>query len=327
MLITGYAVSQAIYVAAKLGVADLLADGPRQGAELARATSTCAASLSRVLRLLASAGVLSEVAPDRFALAPVGDLLRDDVARSQRAFAVMIMELGYPAWGQLLHAVATGEPGFPQAFGVPQWEYMAHHPEAAAVFDAAMVGHTRWQAEAILAAYDFSSCRVVVDVGGGRGTLLAAILAAHPRARGVLFDLPRVIADGRDLLDRARVAGRCTFVGGDFLASVPAGGDTYILKGILHDWDDARAAAILDNCRQAMGAGGKLLLIEWVVPPGTATPAHQQVLWSDVQMMVLFGSRERTAQEFTALLERAGFRLGQVMPLDSGHGIFEAIAT
>jgi O-methyltransferase domain len=161
--------------------------------------------------------------------------------------------------------------------------------------------------------------------GGGRGTLLAAILAAHPHARGVLFDVPQVVDGGRDLLEAAGVAGRCTLVGGDFLASVPGGGDTYILKWVLHDWDDARAATILRHCRRAMPAGSRLLLIERVVPPGTATAAHQQALWADVHMLVLFGGRERTAEQFARLLDRAGFRLGQVRPVDSGLSLLEGI--
>ena len=177
-LVIGYGLSQAIYVAAKLGIPDLLVDGARDGADLATATHTDADSLSRVLRLLVANGVFEEVATDRFALAPMGELLRSDAEASQRPYAILTMELEYPAWGQLLHAVRTGQPGFSRAFGQPQWEYLASHPDAAAVFDAAMVGLTRWQAQAIVEAYDFSASQNVVDVGGGHGTLLAGILGA-----------------------------------------------------------------------------------------------------------------------------------------------------
>ena len=177
--------------------------GPKDGANLARSTNTNAQSLSRVLRLLAANEVLREVATDRFALAPMGELLRTDAEASQRPYAILTMELEYPAWGQLIHAVSTGQPGFPRAFGQPQWEYLAGNPEAAAVFDAAMVGLTRWQAQAVVAAYDFYACRNVVDLGGGHGTLLAAVLGANPAARGVLFDRPQVMEGARAFLDGA----------------------------------------------------------------------------------------------------------------------------
>lgn len=273
-LVLSYGLSQAVYVAAKLGIPDLLANGPRDGADLAGATNTNAQSLSRVLRLLAANSVLTEVTTDRFALAPVGELLRSDIVGSQRPYTIMTMELEYPAWGQLLHAVTTGQPGFPRAFGRPHWEYLASNPEAAAVFDGAMVGLTRWQADAIVAAYDFSSCRIVVDVGGGHGTLLAAILAAHPEARGVLFDGPQVVEGAHALLKDAGVVDRCSVVGGDFLKSLTPGGDTYVLKWIVHDWDDSHATTILRNCRRAVKPDGKVLLIEEVIPAGTASVKH-----------------------------------------------------
>jgi hypothetical protein len=277
-LVLGYGLSQAVYVAAKLGVPDLLANGPRDGADLARATSTNAEPLSRVLRLLAANGVLTEVAADCFALAPMGELLRSDAVGSQRPYAIMTMELEYPAWGQLLHAVTTGKPGFEKALGRPFWEHLRSNPEAEAVFDGAMVGLTCWQADAVVAGYDFSSCRMVVDVGGGRGTLLAAILAAQPGARGVLFDAPQVLEAAHALLKEAGVVDRCSLVGGDFLESLVADGDTYVLKGVVHDWDDAHATTILRNCRRAMRADGKVLLVESVVPAGTASAKHAQGL-------------------------------------------------
>jgi hypothetical protein len=319
----GYRLSQAVYLAAKLGVADLLAGGPREGTDLARSTGTSAPSLSRVLRLLAAAGVFAEVAPDRFALAPPGALLRTDAAESLRASIVMGMELEYPAWGQLLHAVTSGEPGFPRAFGMPVWEYLARNQEMGAVFDAAMVDLTGRQAAAVVAAYDFSGYSVVVDVGGGRGTLLAAILAAHPGLHGVLFDAPQVVGGARPLLDRARVADRCTLVGGDFFESVPEGGDAYVLKWITHDWDDAHAVTILQNCRRAMGARGTLLLVERVLPPGPASAAHLEALRGDVHMLVLLGGRERTAEQFAGLLDAAGFRLDRIVPTGSVLSIVE----
>ena len=314
-LLLGYGLAQAVYVAAKLGISDLLAGGPRDGTELARATGTNAESLARVLRLLAANGIFTEVAAERFALAPMGELLRSDAVGSQRPYAIMTMELEYPAWGRLLDGVKTGQPGFTRAFGRPYWEYLRDTPDAAAVFDGAMVGLTRWQADAIVAGYDFSSCRIVVDVGGGRGTLLAAILATQPGARGVLFDAPQVLEGAHALLTAAGVIDRCALVGGNFLDSVVAGADTYVLKWIVHDWDDAHATTILRNCRHAMQADGKLLLVENVVPAGTASAKHAQPFWDDVLMMVLFGGRERTVEQYARLLAAAGFRLGDIVPV------------
>jgi predicted O-methyltransferase YrrM len=322
-LILGYGLSQAIYVAAKLGIPDLLVGGPKDGDDLARATTTNTQSLSRVLRLLAANGVLEEVATDRFALAPMGELLRSDAEASQRPYAILTMELEYPAWGQLLHAVRTGQPGFVRAFGQPLWEYLAINREAAAVFDAAMVGVTRWQAQTVVEAYDFSGSVNVVDVGGGHGTLLASILRAYPDARGVLFDRPQVMEGARAFLEAAAVADRCSLVEGDFLESIPAGGGTYLLKWIVHDWDDARATTILRNCKQAMGARGKVLLVEGVIPDGTASAQHAQGLWDDVLMMVLLGGRERTTEQYERLLGAAGLHVGAIVPVGPGLCVIE----
>jgi hypothetical protein len=255
----------------------------------------------------------------------MGEFLRSDAVGSQRPYAIMTMELEYPAWGQLLHAVTTGEAGFARAFGRPHWEYLRSNPEAGAVFDGAMVGLTRWQVDAIVAGYDFSSCRTVVDVGGGRGTLLAAILAAHPGARGVLFDAPHVLEGAHALLEGAGVLDRCSFVAGNFLEALIAGSDTYVLKNVVHDWDDAHATTILSNCRQAMKADGKVLLVESVVAAGTASSKHAQGLWDDVLMMVLFRGRERTAEHFECLLAAAGFRLGDIVPVSPDLCVIEAI--
>jgi SAM-dependent methyltransferase len=322
-LVIGYGLSQAIYVAAKLGIPDLLADGDRDGADLAAATHAHGESLSRVLRLLVANDVLQEVATDRFALAPMGELLRSDAEASQRPYTILTMELEYPAWGQLLHAVRTGQPGFSRAFGQPQWEYLSTHPDAAAVFDGAMVGLTRWQAQAIVTAYDFSASRNVIDVGGGYGTLLAAILGAYREVRGVLLDRREVLASARPLLEAAGVADRCSFVEGDFLESVPAGGDTYVLKWIVHDWDDVHATNILRNCKQAMSPGGKVLLVEGLISSGTASAEDAQGLWDDVLMMVLLGGRERSVVQFEHLLGTAGLHLAGIVPVAPGLNVIE----
>jgi hypothetical protein len=244
-MMTGYWISQALYVAAKLGVADLRAEGARPVEALAAATPTDAPSLQRVLRALASVGVFSEARPGTFALTPLAALLRTGTPDSMRALAIMYAEEQYRAWGDILHSVQTGETGFEKQFGMSYFAYLAQHPEADRVFNEAMTGYTTQLVSAVVDAYDFSPFKTVVDVGGSYGTLLAAILRSHPAARGILFDQPHVIAAVGEQLAGAGVAERCTTVGGDFFVEVPAGGDAYVLAQILHDWNDKRSVVIL----------------------------------------------------------------------------------
>lgn len=248
-LISGFWIARAIYIAAKLGIADHLHDRPKSAAELAAATGTHAPSLYRVLRALASVGVFAQGDDNRFRLTPLSETLRTDVPGSLRAFT--IVELGeehHPAWGDLLHSVKTGEIAFDHAFGMPIWEYFARHPENAKTFDDAMTGMTLAVNDAVLSSYDFSSIGKIVDVGGGHGSLIASILKSNPRMRGILFDVPAVIEGARARLAAEGIADRCEFIAGDFFESVPGGGDAYILKWIIHDWDDERALTILRNC-------------------------------------------------------------------------------
>ena len=313
-LLGGYRVSQALFVAAKLGIADLLADGPRGSDELARATGTHADALHRVLRFLAGVGLFREVAPGRFALTALGAGLRADVPGSVRPIALWLSsEATWQSWGQLLHSVRTGQTAFAHVHGMELFDYLAAHPDAAAVFNAAMTGNTAQSGTAITAAYDFSGIRRLVDVGGGHGLQLATVLRAYPALRGVLFDRPEVVAGAAAVLEEAGVADRCEIVGGDFFAAVPPGGDAYLLRHIIHDWDDARAAAILANCRRALEGPGRLLVVE----PRIA-PDHREalpVLHLDLQMLVNTGGRERTDEEYRALFAAAGFRLTAVVPL------------
>jgi hypothetical protein len=321
-VLQGLWVSRAVYVAAKLGIADLLKDGPKGSAELANATGTDAPSLYRVLRALDSVGVFADDGEGHFAITPLGATLRTDVPGSLRYLA--IEELGenhYPAWEKVLYSVKTGATAFDHVYGMSKWQYMTEHPDEARIFDQAMASFSSTVAAAIVAAYDFSSSRTVVDVGGGDGGLLAAILKANPNARGVLADLPHVAEGARRRFDVEGLADRCDVAGGDFFGQVPAG-DTYVLKFIIHDWDDERSTAILTNCRRAMAHNGKVLIVEAVLQPGRATSFSK---FLDLNMMVMTGGRERTEPEYRALLDAAGLRLTRIVPTQTEMSVIEAV--
>jgi SAM-dependent methyltransferase len=320
-LITGYRVSQGIIVAARLGLADLLATGPKDCADLARATGTHAPSLYRLMRLLASMGVFAEDGQHRFALTPSAEFLRSEVSGTLRHMAMHLGEASnWRSWGELLHCVRTGETAFSHLHGMGQFAYLSRHPDEAATFDAFMVDQTALAADAIISAYDFADVRTVVDVGGGRGTLLAALLSAYPALRGVLFDQPRVLDGAKAVLEARGVASRCELNGGDFFQAVPPGGDTYLLQQILHDWNDERAGRILGRCRAALPPGGRLLIVERLIPPGNAPSPAKSV---DMQMLVTLGGRERTKEEYGDLLAGAGFRLTDVRSTQSPFSILE----
>lgn len=313
-MITGKFVSRAVYAAARLRLADLLADGPRTAAELAASTGNHAPSLQRLLRALAGLGVVATVPGDepRFALTPVGELLRD-TPDSLRAMALWICDPRHDrAWDEIFHSLATGEPGFDQAYGMPVFDHFARDPDFAAIFNDAMTSLSASTHPAVVAAYDFSGLRLLVDVGGGHGSLLAGILAANPRLSGIVYDLPQVIEGTRIALAAAGLEGRCRAEGGSFFERVPAGADGYILSFVLHDWDDERATAILRNVRQAMSPDGRVLVVEGLIPEGDE-PSLSKL--SDLEMLVMTsGGRERTAEEFRELFAAAGLRLTRVVP-------------
>src|SRR5947209_8495657 len=266
-MINGYQVSQALHVAAMLGIADLLQAGPKGVEELAKATRTHAPTLSRLLAALASVDVLAEN-DGRFGLTPLGECLSTDSADSVRAWAMNIgLQFHWTSWGYLLDSVRTGEPAFPQLYGTTVWEYRSGRPEENAIFNAAMTALSAGVGDAVVRSYDFSGTGVLVDVGGGEGALLAAILAANPSLRGILFDQSHVVASAAALLERAGVAERCQIVAGSFFESAPAGADAYLLKSIVHDWDDETAITILRRCRMAIADTGKLLVVERVIRP------------------------------------------------------------
>jgi hypothetical protein len=322
-LVNGYQVSQALHVAATLGIADLLAAGPRTSAEIAAAVGAHPRALYRLLRTLASLGVFHEddTAEHRFALTPLGEGLRTDTPDSVAGWAAYIGQpYSWSAWAQLLHSVQTGENAFRQVHGMDVWEYRAQHPDDSAAFDRAMTANTRQRLAALLAAYDFSRFATIVDVGGGRGAFLAALLAAYPTAHGVLFDRPHVVAGAETELRAAGIADRCRITGGDFFQAVPTGGDAYVLMQIVHDWEDAEATAILRRCREAMRADARLLVIEWeLLEPNAGAEGKL----TDLVMLVTAGGQERTRSEYAALFAAAGFQLAAVTPTTSGWSIFE----
>jgi SAM-dependent methyltransferase len=322
----GFHVARALYVAAKLGVADLLADGPKSSAELATATGTHRASLERVLRLLTCAGVFSQDDEQRFGLTPTSMPLQSNAADSLRD--VILFQLGeeaHRAWGELVQSVRTGATGFEQAFGAGVWEYRAHHAHYGELFDRAMSAVAATHIEAVLAAYPFAAFRRVVDLGGGIGTFLIALLSAHHAMHGVLFDLPHVAASARQQIANAGLARRCEVQTGDLFAGVPPGADAYLLSRVIHDWDDTRARAILQNCRRAMPQGGKLLLLERVLPGAPArSPAARAHLVSDLNMMVMNGGRERSEEEYRTLLAASGLGLVRVTPTTTEVSVLEA---
>jgi hypothetical protein len=314
-LINGYQVSQALHVAATLGVADHLKDGPKSCDRLAQACGAHPASLYRLLRALAAVGLFHESGKREFTLTRLGTCLTGDAAGSARDYARWIGTAGqWGSWGNLLHSLKSGECAQRFACGTDAWTYRRKHPDEQAIFNAAMTGNSRSEAQAVLEAYDFSRFENVVDVGGGQGLLLKALLTADPRTRGILFDQPQVIASADRTLASADLAHRCRFVAGSFFESVPDGGDAYIMKAILHDWADDRSIDILRTCRRAMSPTATLLVIERVIGPPNENPDGK---FSDLNMMVQYAASERTRDEFQSLLRRGGFEMAAVVPTRS----------
>jgi len=314
-------ITQGIWVAAELGIADLLTDGPRTARELAENTHTDDNALYRVLRALASVGIFAEDAQGRFSLTPLAILLRTDGVASQRPFAIMMGAEFHGAWGELLHSVRTGEPGFEKKFGMPFFPYMTEHPHRHSIYDSAMGNFGKAECKSVLDAYDFSAFNIVVDVGGGSGLFLAAMLNQYPALNGVLFDLPAVADRARSSILGSELSGRCRIEGGDFLTSVPAGADAYVMQHIIHDWQDDEAITILRNCREAMKVDGRILVIEMVIPPANE-PGF--IKWLDL-MMLLIGGRERTQEDYSRLFWAAGLKLNRVIPTVSEVSILEGI--
>jgi predicted O-methyltransferase YrrM len=321
-MVSGYWISQAVYVAAKLGIADLVKDGPRSAEDLAGVTSTHAPSLYRLLRALASVGVFAEDGQRRFGLTPTAECLRSDLPGSQRGLAVMNGEEHYRAYGDLLYSVQTGKPGFDRVYGMPVFDFLSRHPEQARTFDEAMVGVHGRETAAMVEAFDLSGVKVLADVGGGNGSLLTAVLMRYKAMRGVLFDLPGVIERARKNIEAAGLQDRCQCVAGNFFESVAGGADAYLLRHIIHDWDDEKSTQILKNVHAVLPAGGRVLVVENVIEPGNA-PAFGKLL--DLTMLVLPGGKERTEEEYRALFAGAGFRLSRVVPTKADVSVIEGV--
>jgi len=320
---TGSWVSGVVYAAAKSGLADQLAAGPKSASELASVLRMHAPSLHRLMRTLASLGILAEREGQRFALTRLGEALKSGAPGSARATLISFCGPWFSrGWSEILYSLETGKTGFEKTFGMPVFEYLAQHPQEASYFSEAMVGFHGAEPPAVAAAYDFSRFATVVDVGGATGNMLAAILNRYLGPRGVLFDRLHVVRDAPALLEASGIAPRVTISPGDFFETVPAGGDAYLLSHIIHDWNEGQCLTILGHCRKVMKPDGRLLIVEMVLPAGD-TPHPGKLL--DMVMLVMPGGQERTEAEYASLLSKARFRLSRVVPTASAVSVVEAV--
>ncbi|HYM22950.1 MAG TPA: methyltransferase [Vicinamibacterales bacterium] len=319
----GYMLAAALWVVVDAGVADHLGAGPKSVAELAKATGTNEDALYRILRLLASAGVFEETGPRTFRLTPAAELLQKNHPRSMRDLVHFIADpFHFRVYANLDASLKTGRPAAEKTVGGPIFEYLAKNPEYSEIFNRAMTGLSASIVPAALEAYDFGGIGTLVDVAGGHGELLMTVLKKYPAMRGILMDLDHVLAGAKPRIAAAGLAGRLQTASGDFFTAVPSGGDAYIMKHIIHDWDDARAGQILTNVNKAMGATkGRVILLESVIQPGNA-PDTGKVM--DIEMLAFPGGRERTADEFRALFQQAGFELTSITPTHSPVCAIEA---
>lgn len=324
-LLEGYRGTALLYVAAKLKIADQLTAGPRSNRELSEALGTHAPSLHRVLRGLVAIGVCSEIPGGAFELTPLGQQLRSDINGSEYNQAILNGEEYAKAWNHLLHSVMTGETAFDHAFGESPWEHRGKNPELNQRFNSWLEKGAAASGRSLLNAYDFSPHQTVADLGGGQGALLAAILQAHHSLQGILFDRAHVISAARPRLESAGLASRCRIVEGDFFNTVPPGADVYILKSILHDWDDEKCSVILRNCRAVLKPGQSLLVLEKIMP-ARAMDKPSTIL-GDLHMLAVTGGKERTANEYRELFAVAGFDLKKITPLPTGHSVLETVRT
>jgi hypothetical protein len=322
----GFIPAISVNVAAKLSIAERLAAGPKTVEELAPLCKADSESLYRLMRALASVGVFREVDHKRFEQTALSDLLRADHPRSMKPFVVFFPDpLHFRCYANLMHSVQTGQTSVKPTFGKELFEYLAEHPDDSAIFNAAMVNLTHMFIPAILEAYDFKGIRVLADIGGGHGSVVGSILQKYPEMKGILFDMEHVVRGAGSYLQSLSVADRCTVTSGDFFKSVPAGADTYIMKNIIHDWDDEKSIAIMRNIRQALGdrKDGKLLLLEFVVTPGNEPHLAK---WADIEMLALPGGKERTEAEYAELFSKCGFRLNRLVPTQAPQSVIEAVA-
>lgn len=322
-LLFGFAASRAVGVAAELCIADLLKDGPKSAEELANKTGMHAPSLYRVLRACANVGVFAEDGGKSFSLTPLAEPLLSDVPGSLRAFAEMITtDWQFETWAHLPYSVQTGFPAFDKIRGMSSFDYFWSNEKAGKLFNDAMTSNSAFSSEAVLGGYDFSAISKLVDVGGGHGLLLASILKKYPRVKGILFDVPAIAEGAKALIDSYGIADRCEWASGNFFEAITAGGDVYILKHIIHDWNDEQCITILQNCRKAVAPGGKVLVVEIVLPEGNA-PSIGKFL--DLQMLLYLPGRERLEREYRMLFDNAGFELSRIIPTASPFSIIEGV--
>jgi hypothetical protein len=321
LLLGGFRISQALYAAAVLGVGDQLVAGPEPVEVLAERSGAHPPSLYRLLRTLASVGVFTEPEPGVFALTPLAELLTTSQPGSMRDLAIMFMETHYAPFSDLLHTIRTGQPAAEHLYGQPFFGWLSGHPEQASRYTAAMANLTGAFKPAAIAALPLDSVQTIVDVGGADGAVLAAILAAHPNIRGVLFDLPHVITEAPGMFGRHGVDDRVDCIAGDFFESVPPGADAYLASLVLHDWPDQQAQRILANIAEAGGSGARLVVLDFVVPPGNAP--HMAKI-SDLNMLAMMGGKERTGTEWHKLLTAAGFTGIGIRQTDTPFSVIQA---
>ena len=324
-LLNGFRGYQLVVAACRLKLPDLVAAGVSDAGALAAKTSTHEASLRRALRGLAAWGFFAEDSQGGFTATALSDMFRSDKP-GIRNLTLMLSQEGYRVWEDLLYTLETGQPAFERVYGKKRWEMLAGEPEQAAQFNAAMAETSRRVVSAFVKAYDFGRVRSVVDVGGGNGALLAGVLAAHPGVEGVLFDLAAGLAGAAEAMESVGIADRVRIVDGSFFESVPRGADLYLLKSIIHDWDDDHATSILRTCRAAMGRDARIVLLERPMPERVAADgASLATLMGDLHMMILLGGRERTTDEYASLFESAGLRLTHPITMDSDFYAIEAV--
>jgi len=322
----GHWIAQCVSVACELKIPDLVADGPRTADELAEACGAHPGAMLRLLRALASLEVLAQTADGKFEATPLSEQFRQDVPGLGPYARFVTGAESWRAWGELLEAVQTGRTAFELVYGMGMFDYGREHPVRGLIFNQAMISFSVTVADEIVEAYDFSPFHLIVDVGGGQGLLLAAILRRNRSAQGVLFDLPHVVDQATEVLDDAGVADRCERIGGDFFRGVPPGGDAYVMKSIIHDWDDKRAGTILRSCRQAMDEEARVLVVDRIIPERLEpTFVDQRATLMDLNMLALSGGRERTEEEFRDLFESADLRLEASLPTPSGLSVIEAL--
>jgi SAM-dependent methyltransferase len=319
-MICGAALSRAIGTIGKLGVADHIQAGTAQPVEtLARLTGTHERSLYRLLRFTASYGIFREIDARKFDHTALSAALRSDAEGTFRPATLMFDSI-FAAWDGLDHSVRTGESGFAKVFGEPLFDYIGHHPDLAPLFDAGMTAFHGYETDAMLDAYDFSGINTLADIGGGNGTLLAAVLRRHPQLRGILFDLGHVVGRASSGMQASGLAERCSVIEGNFFESVPAGADAYLMRHIIHDWTDEQSIKILSNCRKVIPPQGRVLLVEFNVPGANQAALGKD---ADILMMAFPGGMERTEAEYKTLFEQSGFRLSKVTTTKSAVSVFE----